>query len=147
MTGSATRPRRRDAAAAAQFLPGGRCAGTGDRHQQPGARPQRCAASPNGRDAFYEGDVAADIVATLRAAGRPARRGRFRRLSPSTPPISAGYRGTTLLECPPNGQGLAALIIARILDGFDLADPALSEADRIHLLAEATKAAYARATR
>ncbi|MBT7768817.1 MAG: gamma-glutamyltransferase, partial [Rhodospirillales bacterium] len=43
---------------------------------------------------------------------------------------------------PPNGQGLAALIIARILDGFDLSDDAVSEADRIHLLAEATKAGY-----
>ena len=41
-----------------------------------------------------------------------------------------------------NGQGVAALIIARILEGFDLRDRNLSEADRIHLLAEATKAAY-----
>jgi gamma-glutamyltranspeptidase/glutathione hydrolase len=47
------------------------------------------------------------------------------------------------MECPPNGQGLAALIIARILDGFDLASASLSEADRVHILAEASKAAYA----
>ena len=47
-----------------------------------------------------------------------------------------------LSECPPNGQGVAALLIARHPGRLRLGDPALSEADRIHLLAEATKAAY-----
>ncbi|MBE7608058.1 gamma-glutamyltransferase, partial [Salmonella enterica subsp. enterica serovar 4:-:1,2] len=45
-----------------------------------------------------------------------------------------------VVECPPNGQGLAALMILRTLAGFDVG--ALAQADRIHLLAEATKAAY-----
>ena len=57
-------------------------------------------------------------------------------------PISGRFRGHDLLECPPSGQGPCALVIARILDGFDLSDARTSEADRIHLLAEATKAAY-----
>lgn len=56
-------------------------------------------------------------------------------------PISADYRGFTVMECPPNGQGLAALMILRVLEGFDVGK--LNDADRIHLLAEATKAAYA----
>jgi gamma-glutamyltranspeptidase/glutathione hydrolase len=96
-----------------------------------------------GRSAFYEGAVADEIVATLKDLGglmqledlASAR-------SDYVAPISADYRGHEIWQCPPNGQGVAALLIARILAGFDLADPALSEADRIHFLAEATKAAY-----
>lgn len=57
-------------------------------------------------------------------------------------PIAAKFRGYDVLECPPNGQGLAALVMLRILDGFDLSDGAISEADRVHLLAEASNAAY-----
>jgi len=55
-------------------------------------------------------------------------------------PISSRYHEHDVVECPPNGQGLAALMILRTLAGFDMS--ALSQADRIHLLAEATKAAY-----
>ena len=55
-------------------------------------------------------------------------------------PISARYRGFDVHECPPNGQGLAALLILKIIEGFDMA--ALSVADRIHVQAEATKLAY-----
>lgn len=55
-------------------------------------------------------------------------------------PIHASYRGHEVYECPPNGQGLAALIILRLLSSYDIG--ALSEVDRVHMLAEATKLAY-----
>ena len=55
-------------------------------------------------------------------------------------PISASYRGFDIHECPPNGQGLAALLILKIIEGFDMGT--LSVADRIHVQAEATKLAY-----
>lgn len=57
-------------------------------------------------------------------------------------PISAPYRGFDVYECPPNGHGLTALMILRTLEGYAMGNAGLSEADRLHLLAEATKAAY-----
>lgn len=135
---------QRHADASAHFLPGGRAPRTGERFRQTALARTLRRLAREGRSAFYEGEVAADIVATLRAAGGVHREEDFAGYDCfETAPISASYRGYDLLECPPNGQGLAALILARILDGFDLADPSLCEVDRIHLLAEATKAAYA----
>jgi gamma-glutamyltranspeptidase/glutathione hydrolase len=131
------------AEAAAQFLPGGRSLVTGARLSNPmlGATLRRIA--KEGRSAFYEGEIAEDMVATLTALGGLHSAEDFASFAcEETGPISAAYRDHVLAECPPNGQGLAALIIARLLDGFDLADPALTDVDRIHLLAEATKAAY-----
>lgn len=129
--------------AAAAFLKDGRAPVAGDRMANPAlARTLRRIAS-EGRSAFYEGAVAEEMAAVLSAKGGLHSVGDFAaQVSQVCEPIGANYRDYRLLECPPNGQGLAALIIARILDGFDLADPGLSEADRIHLLAEASKAAY-----
>ncbi len=56
-------------------------------------------------------------------------------------PITARYRDLTLYECPPNGQGLVAVLALNILDGFDLA--AMREADRLHVLIEAMRLAFA----
>lgn len=126
-----------------QYLPGGAVPSTGDRMAMPALAATLRAVAAHGRAAFYEGAVAEEIVATLRGLGGTHTladfhdyRGYF------TDPISAGFRGRQVYECPPNGQGLAALLIARILDGFDLGDGAVSQADRVHLLAEASKAAY-----
>lgn len=132
-------------AARARFLPGGRSPAVGERMTNPalGATLRRIAET--GRDAFYEGEVAEEIVALLQFMGGLHEASDFaEQRSDYVAPIGARYRGYTLFECPPNGQGLAALMILRILEGFDLGGPALGEADRIHLLAEATKAAYRR---
>ncbi|HMN27870.1 MAG TPA: gamma-glutamyltransferase family protein [Caldilineaceae bacterium] len=56
-------------------------------------------------------------------------------------PITADYRGYTLYECPPNGQGLAAIIAVNLAAGFDLA--ALSEADRAHVMIECMRQGFA----
>ena len=125
------------------YLPGGTAPGIGGKlsHQALGSTLRRIARE--GRSAFYEGAVAEEIVATLQAmGGLMALEDLGNATADDVTPIGADYRGHHLLECPPNGQGVAALLIARILAGFDMADSTLSEADRIHLLAEATKAAY-----
>jgi gamma-glutamyltranspeptidase/glutathione hydrolase len=134
----------RNPAAARAFLPGGKPPRVGDLMRNPALAMTLRAIAAKGRSAFYEGAVAADMVANLQALGGVHTEDDFAAYRGfDTVPISAPYRGFTVKECPPNGQGLAALIITRILDGFDLADPSLSEADRIHLLAEASKMAYA----
>ena len=131
-----------DPNAAAQFLPGGRVPEIGDVRAQPrlGATLRKIARE--GRAGFYEGEVAEEMVAVLRKLGGAHSMDDFavHRCEHVTP-ISADYRGFTVMECPPNGQGLAALMILRVLEGFDVGK--LNDADRIHLLAEATKAAYA----
>jgi gamma-glutamyltranspeptidase/glutathione hydrolase len=125
------------------YLPGGTAPAVGSKLSHPalGATLRRIARE--GRGAFYEGSVAEEIVATLKALGGLMRLEDLASARAEyVAPICADYRDHQIWQCPPNGQGVAALLIARILAGFDMADPTLGEADRIHLLAEATKAAY-----
>ena len=129
--------------AARMFLPGGRAPAAGDRMRNPALAQTLRRIAREGRSAFYEGAVTEEITAVLAGKGGLHTAEDFaRQVSDYCEPIGADYRGYRLLECPPNGQGLAALLIARILEGFDLTDPKFGDADRIHLLAEATKAAY-----
>ncbi|WP_108462964.1 gamma-glutamyltransferase family protein [Devosia naphthalenivorans] len=131
------------AAAAAHFLPQDRPLAIGQSLASPALAATLTRIGKEGREAFYSGPVAEDMVSVLQAAGGTHDRADFSsHSSVVSTPLSANYRGYQLLECPPNGQGLTALIMARLLERFDLSDPALGEADRIHLLAEATKAAY-----
>jgi gamma-glutamyltranspeptidase/glutathione hydrolase len=133
-----------DAGCRSVFLPGGRIPGVGDRHAQPllGARLRDIAAK--GAGAFYEGAVAESLVPFLKARGGLHTLDDFaagRDGANWVDPIRLDYRGTEVVECPPNGQGLAALMILGLLSGTDLSAE-MPEADRIHLLAEATKIAY-----
>jgi gamma-glutamyltranspeptidase/glutathione hydrolase len=96
-----------------------------------------------GRSAFYEGAVMHEIVARLKSLGGLHEEGDFAyQRSDWVEPITVPYRGYDVYECPPNGQGMAALMILRTLAGYALEGDAFTEADRLHLLAEASKAAY-----
>lgn len=128
--------------AATALLPGGAAPLPGARMRHPALAATLRAIARSGRDAFYGGAVAEEIVGVLSARGGHHAMADFEaQVSEYVTPIEAEYRGHRLQECPPNGQGIGALIIARILEGFDMGT-GLGEADRIHLLAEATKAAY-----
>jgi len=133
----------RDAHAAAVFLPRGRAPRAGEHHAQPLLADRLREIAADGAAGFYKGQTAAHMVAHLQSLGGLQTEQDFAEGCDGADwvtPISASYRGYDIHECPPNGQGLAALLILRILEGFDMA--ALSEADRIHVHAEATKLAY-----
>ncbi|MFD1880546.1 gamma-glutamyltransferase family protein [Paracoccus pacificus] len=133
-----------DPHAAAIFLPGGRAPQAGEMIAQPLLAERLEQVAAQGPVAFYDGAVGQGMAAYLAGLGGLHTAEDFRAGADAAQwvePICAMYRGNQVWECPPNGQGLAALIILRILDGFDLG-PEVSVADRTHLLAEATRIAY-----
>ena len=128
-------------AAKAHFLPGGVAPQVGDKRDQPALAKTLRAIARHGRKAFYEGEVAEEIASELRKLGGSHTAADFAaHTAEDVTPISAEYRDHDVYECPPNGQGLAALMILRTLAGYDM--KTMSVADRVHLLAEASKAAY-----
>jgi gamma-glutamyltranspeptidase / glutathione hydrolase len=128
---------------AAVFAPGGTMLGLGQTLRLPALAETLKRIVKQGRKGFYEGDVAKDIVAKLNALGGLHTLEDFAaQKSEYVEPISTTYRGHQVFECPPNGQGLTALMMLRTLEGYDLGGGKYSDADLIHLHAEAAKAAY-----
>ena len=96
-----------------------------------------------GRAGFYEGEVADDMIASLRALGGLHTLDDLAATACDwTTPVEGTYNGVDLVEHPPNGQGATAILLLKILKHFDLAamDPFGSQ--RAHIEAEATKLAY-----
>jgi len=94
-----------------------------------------------GRAGFYEGPVAEDMVASLRAMGGTHTLEDFAATACDyTTPVAGTYKGTDLVEHPPNGQGATAILMNNIIAQFDLSDP--WSAQRAHIEAEASKLAY-----
>ena len=94
-----------------------------------------------GRDAFYQGEITEDMLIKLNALGGAHSESDFASVEAEfITPISADYHGYRVWECPPNGQGITALILLKLLERFDLAK--MNEVDRIHIFAELTKLAY-----
>ncbi len=96
-----------------------------------------------GRRGFYEGEVAEDMIASLRALGGSHTLDDLAATACDyTSPIAGTYGGLELLEHPPNGQGATAILLLNILKSFGLAALAPLGAQRAHLEAEAAKLAY-----
>jgi gamma-glutamyltranspeptidase/glutathione hydrolase len=125
------------------FLRDGAVPRPGQMFRAPGQAEVLRRIARDGRSAFYEGEVAADMLAALRAAGGVHTEADFAAVEATWgSPIAGDYRGTGFLEHPPNGQGATAILIANILSHFDIAGLDPLGADRIHLEAEATKLGY-----
>jgi gamma-glutamyltranspeptidase/glutathione hydrolase len=132
-----------DEVAARLFLRNGAPLGLGEPIYQPLLAATLRRIAKEGRRGFYEGPVAEDMVLRLRALGGLHTLDDFAsQQSVYETPISVTYADHEVYECPPNGQGIVALMMLKALAGFDLSDQKYTEADRIHLLAEVTKAAY-----
>ncbi len=122
----------------------GRAPRPGEIFRNPGLARTLQAVAEGGKDAFYRGPIAEAIAGAVQAAGGCMTvEDLAGHTSTWDEPISTTYRGLRVWECPPNGQGLAALLALNILEGFDLAglDPLLPE--RLHLAIEAMRLAFA----
>jgi len=98
----------------------------------------------DGRSAFYEGEIAEAIVSVIKEAGGcMSLEDLATHTSTWEEPISVDYRGLRVYECPPNGQGITALIALNLLEGFDLASLEILSTERFHLLIEAMRLAFA----
>ena len=126
------------------FLPYGRQLHVGERFAFPeAARTLRLIAQTKG-EAFYRGEVASAIAAHARAHGGAMTEADLAAWQPEwVTPIAKDYRGHTLHEIPPNGQGIAALIALGILDRFDVASLPVDGVASQHLQIEAMKLAFA----
>ena len=125
------------------YLPGGQCPEAGRVVRLPAlARTLRKIAA-GGVRAFYEGGIARAMVASLAEHGGLHEEADFAAAAAEwVTPIHSLYRDATVYECPPNGQGVVALLILNILERFDLAVLPRDGAARLHLLAEATRLAF-----
>ena len=97
-----------------------------------------------GRAGFYEGEIPRVVEAYIKAQGGflaaadfAAHRGEW------VEPVSVNYRGVDVWELPPNGQGIAALQMLQVLEGYDFSRIAFGSAEHIHLFTEAKKLAFA----
>ena len=96
-----------------------------------------------GREVFYSGEVADAMDAYMKRIGGPLRKADFEaHTSDWVEPVSVNYRGYDVYELPPNGQGIAALQMLNILEGYDLASMGHNSADYLHVHTEAKKLAF-----
>jgi gamma-glutamyltranspeptidase/glutathione hydrolase len=122
----------------------GRAPRTGEIFCNPGLAHTLRTIAVGGKTAFYQGEIAEAIARVVQQAGGCLNtEDMAAHTSTWEQPISTTYRGLRVWECPPNGQGLAALLALNLLEGYDIAAmPVLSER-RLHLMIEAMRLAFA----
>lgn len=126
------------------LLPGGKAPKVGDIIRQPELAATLKTIASKGRDAFYTGAIAEDMVETLCSLGGLHTLEDFASFATETvTPITTRYRDHDIWEIPPNGPGITALLMMNILSGFNLTKYDPLSVERYHLEGEATRLAFA----
>jgi gamma-glutamyltranspeptidase/glutathione hydrolase len=135
---------RSDEEAARVYLPGGHAPAVGQVFRNPDLAATYRRIASDGRDGFYRGEIA-DRIASCSAqyAGALTATDLAAYDAEWVAPISTNYRGWTVYELPPNGQGIAALMMLNLLEPFPIGSFGHNSADALHTLIEAKKLAYA----
>jgi gamma-glutamyltranspeptidase/glutathione hydrolase len=137
-------PNRTDWAGFAEtYMPDGRAPRKGEVFKNPRLANTYRMIAEGGRDAFYRGEIARTIDQFMKKHGgflsyedMAAHRSEW------VEPVSTDYRGYRVWELPPNGQGIAALEMLNILEGYDIKSMGFGSAEYIHVLVEAKKLAF-----
>jgi gamma-glutamyltranspeptidase/glutathione hydrolase len=125
------------------YMPNGRVPAKGEMFRNPRLADTLELIADGGRDAFYKGDIARRIDAYMTEQGGLLRYDDLaQHESEWVTPVSTNYRGWDVHELPPNGQGIAALQILNILEGFDIRSMGFGSAEYVHTLVEAKKLAF-----
>lgn len=132
-----------DENASSVFLPGGRPPKVGAMHRQPKLAGTLDAIADGGRDAFYQGDIAADIVSYLQSLDGLHTLEDFAAVNGNyVDPISTLYGERHLYQCPPNGQGVIALLLLNMMEGLGREGDDPITLERVHMELEAIRIAY-----
>jgi gamma-glutamyltranspeptidase / glutathione hydrolase len=135
---------RQDRNAARVFLPDDRVPRVGELFRNPDLARSYRQIAKQGRKAFYEGEIAKRIVRCSAGLGGTMTAEDLAKFSSEwVEPIATTYRGWTVYELPPNGQGIAALVMLNLMETFPLAKFGHNSADALHVMIEAKKLAYA----
>ena len=135
---------RQDPNAAKTFLPQGHAPRPGEIFRNPDVAWSLKQIASRGRNAFYQGEIAKRILAASKSAGGALAAEDLAKFSAQwVEPISTTYRGWTIYELPPNGQGIGALAMLNLMENFPLSEYGFASANALHVMIEAKKLAYA----
>ncbi len=122
----------------------GRAPKAGEIFHNPGLARTFKTIAEGGKSVFYQGEIADAIINVIRESGGCMKLDDLAaHTSTWEEPISVTYRGLRVYECPPNGQGITALIALNILEGFDLSSLESLSVEKLHLMIEALRLAFA----
>ncbi len=125
------------------YMPNGKTPKKGEIFKNPGLANTLSIIAQEGRDGFYKGDVAKTIADYMQQLGGfLTEKDLADHTSEWVEPESINYRGYDVWELPPNGQGIAALQILNILEGYDLKSMGFGSKEYIHTFTEAKKLAF-----